>query len=416
MKLSATLSASFNTPTPWGGWHKSLIHKDLCCSQSCDCGSDKNAAFTLVELLVVIAIIGMLIALLLPAVQAAREAARRMTCSNNMKQWVLASHNFHDTNQYFPSQWSYGTDVIHERFGVNFQLLPFMEQAARQDAIKSYATATWLPSVDVDPMARTARLATMLCPSDPGSKELAMLGGNHNHQGARTNIVYSLADCAARVDEVNDSPYEKDTALSTGKDIVIKSKASGEGDCTHRSLFHFYKRGSIDGVTDGLSNTIVISESVSGNWAEQNIKGSAAVYPDFDAGTWVSKPSLCMGIRNGSTYKYGGSVTTHNHPRCGNYLDGLPLSSAFMTIMPPNSPSCVKYANEQFRVGMLTATSHHTGGVNCGLLDGAVRFVTDSVDTNGLPDLPTGIHLQGPSPLGVWGAMGTPYGGEAKSL
>jgi prepilin-type N-terminal cleavage/methylation domain-containing protein len=93
--------------------------------------------FTLVELLVVIAIIGILIGLLLPAVQAAREAARRMQCTNNVKQFCLAMHNFHDVNNYLPSQGAWGQGVKSGRFGVHYQLLPFIEQTALKDAIDS---------------------------------------------------------------------------------------------------------------------------------------------------------------------------------------------------------------------------------------------------------------------------------------
>jgi len=397
-------------------------------------GRFDNSAFTLVELLVVIAIIGMLIALLLPAVQAAREAARRMQCTNNMKQWGLALHSHHDAFNYFPSQWSYGSDLAAtptngNRFGVNYQLLPFFEQQALRDALYTHAQSPWQPSTG-DPRGvtgtaltqaievRTNRVPTLLCPSDPERMELAYLGGavaiSGKHQCARTNIVISLADSIARVDNVNNSPYTAERKDNTWNRV---SKPTDLGDCSHRSLFHWYKRSNISEVTDGLSNTIVISESVSGDWDNESIKGSVVWYADFDLGDWVSKPSMCMNIRSGSTYLYDGVVVRkHAHPRCGNYLDALPISTAFSTVIPPNGPSCVKYSSEQFQVGMLAATSYHTGGVNVGLLDGAVRFVSDSVDTNGLPDTPTGTNLEGESLFGVWGALGTYNGGESKSL
>ena len=389
----------------------------------------RKPAFTLVELLVVIAIIGMLIALLLPAVQAAREAARRMQCTNNMKQWGLALHTHHDAFNYFPSQWSYGSGLAADptngnRFGVNYQLLPFFEQQALRDALYTHAKSPWQPSTG-DPRGmtgsdlsqaievRTNRVPTLLCPSDPESRELAWLGGGHNHQCARTNIVISLADSIARLDNTNDSPY---TATCTDTTWNRVSKVTGPGDCSHRSLFHWYKRSEIGDVTDGLSNTIVISESVSGDWDKETIKGSAAFYNEFDLGDWVAKPSMCMNIRSGPTYLYSDTVGRHTHPRCGNYLDALPISTAFSTVLPPNGPSCVKYQQEQGQVEMLTATSNHTGGVNVGFLDGSVRFVSESVDTNGLSDTPTGIYLEGESRFGVWGALGTYNGGESKSL
>ena len=108
-----------------------LIYRDLCPSQFCD-GSHDRRAFTLVELLVVIAIIGMLIALLLPAVQAAREAARRMQCTNHFKQIGLAIHNFHDTYNGLPP-----IAVAEASYGLHMMLFPFIEQSASWDFIES---------------------------------------------------------------------------------------------------------------------------------------------------------------------------------------------------------------------------------------------------------------------------------------
>ncbi|MDD3471135.1 MAG: DUF1559 domain-containing protein [Thermoguttaceae bacterium] len=378
-------------------------------------GKLKSLGFTLVELLVVIAIIGILIALLLPAVQAAREAARRMQCANNMKQWVLALQNHHDNYQYFPSQAAYGNGVKTDRFGVNYQLLPFFEQTALRQAIDSAAgpTAPWKPSRKADaPDAwamRTARLDALLCPSDPHNGQLVNLGSAHSHDGRPTNIVYSMADCVARVDNTNDSPY---TSASSNGNTTLVSKSTGTGNCSHRSVFFFFQRNNMSFITDGTSNTIACSESCAGEYSADKMRGAVGFISAFDIGSWVSRPSVCMNTRNRDGY----SVPTLAHPRCGNWLDRLPLLTAFMTIMPPNSPSCAKYNQEQFQVGMMTATSYHPGGVNSGFFDGSVRFIQDSIDTNGSADTPTGINLTGNSRLGVWGAIGSPNGGEARSL
>ena len=393
-----------------------------------------QSAFTLVELLVVIAIIGILIGLLLPAVQSAREAARRMQCSNNMKQWGLALHNHHEVFNYLPSHRNQdgSAGANSDRFGVNFHLLQFLEQTALRDAIRNDAliTAPWVPTVGVAGTTeahrvaqeiRTTRVPTLLCPSDGEAREIAMLGGAHNHRCARTNIVISLADGIAHIDTPNASP---NNVTWTGSGVnwtgTLTANTVGRGNLTGRLLFYFFKRSSFDSVTDGLSNTIVISETVTGDWDKQTIKGSVAVYQDFDENNYIAYPSRCMALRDGNSYRgmgvSGSGVTSLTHPRGGNWLEGTTLATAFHTIIPPNGPSCFKYQQEMAQVAILAPTSNHSGGVNVGVLDGSVRFVSDNVDTNGLPETPTGSDLQGASRFGVWGAMGTPNGGESRTL
>lgn len=97
------------------------------------------------------------------------------------------------------------------------------------------------------------------------------------------------------------------------------------------------------------------------------------------------------------------------------FLDGRVIYSGFNTILPPNAINCV-WADAENSNGFYTASSNHTGGVNTARVDGSVGFVTDSVDTNGLPATQQGRHLQGISPYGTWGALGTPRGGESKTL
>ncbi len=379
------------------------------------CKSAKSG-FTLVELLVVIAIIGILIGLLLPAVQAAREAARRMQCSNNVKQFVLAMHNFHDANNYIPSQGAWGNGVKSSRFGVHYQLLPFIEQSALRAAIDGNTALTqpWLPSADGSEawQTRTTKVTTFLCPSDQQGGQLVKLGANHNHDGRPTNIVYCMADCIARLDNTNDSAHNTG---SDGTNTWLTSKGVGTGNCAHRTFFHYFERQNFSFASDGTSNTIICSEACAGDYFDAKIKSSVVYYAGFDLGTWVSSPSLCMNQKSADDpTAYVTAVL--QHPRCGNWLDRLPILTGFSTIMPPNAPSCSKYNQEQGQVEILSCSSYHSGGVNAGLLDGSVRFISDTIDTNGLPDIPTGINLTGKSPMGVWGALGTPNGGESVSL
>ncbi len=382
--------------------------------------SNSRRGFTLVELLVVIAIIGILIGLLLPAVQAAREAARRMQCTNNMKQFALAMHNFHDINNALPSQGAYGNGVKSDRFGVHYQLLPYIEQSALKAAIDSSdgPWQPWQPSSDGSNawQIRTTKITTFLCPSDSQGGQLVKLGGAHNHDGRPTNVVYSMADCVARLDNTNDSPYKTSTTSSNGTyNTTLVTKSRGTGDCSHRSLFYYFTRQPMAFATDGTSNTILCSEACAGEYSHDKIRGAVCYYSGFDAGSWVSKPSLCMNQKSATDpNSYGTTVV--QHPRCGNWLDRLPLLTAFTTVMPPNAPSCFKYNQEQGQVMLIAPTSYHSGGVNAAMLDGSVRFIPDTVDTNGLADIKTGVNLTGKSPLGVWGALGSPNGGETVSL
>jgi prepilin-type N-terminal cleavage/methylation domain-containing protein len=175
-----------------------------CPSRQCRSRLGREHAFTLVELLVVIAIIGMLIALLLPAVQAAREAARRMQCSNHMKQFGLALHNHHDTRDAFPMatqvvsvQNANNGPLIHSRnYSAQFHVLPFMEQGARYDAVVNANHSMSVEGgihgsftgVQADHPARQAisegTIPALLCPSDPSSTRPG-IGGSDGLVGNR---------------------------------------------------------------------------------------------------------------------------------------------------------------------------------------------------------------------------------------
>jgi len=115
--------------------------------------------------------------------------------------------------------------------------------------------------------------------------------------------------------------------------------------------------------------------------------------------------------RNGDDF----TATPNNQWRGGRMLDGASIFSAFNTILPPNSMSCTG-ANGDDINGFLSASSNHTGGVNAARADGSVSFINNNIDTGGLPTVQNGSFLRGASPFGVWGALGTPEGGESVSL
>ena len=384
----------------------------------------KKRGFTLVELLVVIAIIGILIGLLLPAVQAAREAARRMQCTNNMKQFALAMHNFHDANNHLPYQGAWGSSVRYYasdvRWSVHYQLLPYIEQAPLKQAMEANADilCPWLPLNDGSAawQTRTAKVDTFLCPSAQGDGLLKLSSANGD--GRPTNVVYCMGDNASRVDRANDSSHRLAPDGNGGTKLIPQIGPGdpgyddeGEGDVGKRSLFYYYEKRNFSFCSDGTSNTIVCSEAVAGDWTSNKIKGARANDKAFDSGHWCITPALCLNLKNpNDPTTYSCPVTSY--ARCGNWVDGKPVHTAFNTVNPPNSASCTKRDAEEGGPAILAPTSYHSGGVNCGLLDGSVRFISDTIECNGAVQSRSGMYLTGPSPRGVWGALGTPNCGE----
>jgi len=344
--------------------------------------------FTLVELLVVIAIIGLLIALLLPAVQSTRESARRTQCTNNLKQITLGLHTHESSRQQFPSR----INSFTPRSSWLIQLLPFIEQQPLYDEIQRGVLENGTQTLPDGPMpwqgafstgARFApfwrTLDAFICPSDPASRASApaatMLGRN-NYRA-----------CAG------DRPEH---------DLQAQSKRGMfSGWLVNRTAAH---------VKDGLSNTVACGEVcvASGN---SSIRGSMAV--GWGVGNAATAPLTSMipqtcAARQGSDGQLSGTVdSTMSGSR---WSDGVSAFASLHTILPPNAPSCRE--GNDFMWVVATASSYHPGGANVSMADGSVRFVVESIDTGRLTDSPVN---SGRSPYGIWGAMGSIDGKESPS-
>ena len=197
-------------------------------------------AFTLVELLVVIAIIGVLIALLLPAVQQAREAARRMQCSNQLKQLGLALHNYHDTFLKLPPGY-----VSNNQISWQVQILPQLEQNALFDAISAVGAFNepWedideMVSVGNPPLAKTI-VDAYICPSDAGGELNQRLGGTDGHYFGKSNYVGVI------------SAYHNPTNPTA---------TNNAGGTDRQATFYVNSDTKFRDFTDGLSNTIIVAE------------------------------------------------------------------------------------------------------------------------------------------------------------
>ncbi len=351
--------------------------------------------FTLVELLVVIAIIGILIALLLPAVQAAREAARRSQCSNNIKQLLLASLNYEDTYKALPPgqmgtspsgcSWNTNSGTCNQA-GPIYHMLPFFEQGALWDQIWSqivYNGVTYPPggpwvnhsgSGGYPPYG--TKLGQVLCPSDGGAQ------GPHPNSGGRLG---SVSYVFSRGDLINN---------------IVSPGTNARGPyMNQRSV-------SLASILDGTSNTLAISERVVYTGRTTALKGGYCM----NVSGLDSSPIQAMAFKGPNDTL--NCTPSSSHRRIGeSWASGYPMSTGFNTVIPPNGAVATASRGE-WTWGVFPPQSYHPGGVNAGMCDGSVQFVSETVDTGNLALPEPRISGVKPSPYGVWGAMGSMNGSD----
>lgn len=360
--------------------------------------SKPTRGFTLVELLVVIAIIGVLVGLLLPAVQAAREAARRMQCSNNMKQLGLAIHNYHSAYNQIPA----GATHFHGyNNGGNFPqvsgiifLMPYMEMGTLHDAFAQDAKRAAPNSYlwDSPSLQAAGPQAPFICPSAANGDATAI------NNVSKCLYVFSVGD-AMWHNAYSDASEGMAIAKIDSRSMWVSALSTN---------MNANKRRFSD-ILDGLSRTVAMSEVVGAPQPLALVRGDVANFNGMYDGT-TAAPAPCLTVPMSAD-----RISYVNPADCWRGLilgDGRTINSRFTTTLGPNSPSCA-YAGNNDSWGTFSPTSHHQGGVQTLLFDGAVRFVTDSIDTGNLNSYQV---TSGNSPYGVWGAMGSPQGQETASL
>jgi prepilin-type N-terminal cleavage/methylation domain-containing protein len=349
----------------------------------------RRRAFTLVELLVVIAIIGILVALLLPAVQAAREAARRMQCTNRLKQLALAEHNYHDVYKTFAPMrcgtWRPDVSNVHWNPSMSgfVSLLPFYEQQQIYDYAKArnFSPVAWRTNFGT----WTVRIPTLLCPSD----EEITLGpfGNNSYKMCLGTSVYRN--------------HHWNRPEPNGIAYILHRRSARENPNRRRHCTR------IRDVRDGTANTLILSERRLGNYELlvdiANTFDWQGNYPDPGTATVQDWWQACWDTANLSNGKFynntSGDIASNlvgrgnNRRRPGQrWQDGRPLWSGFTTVMAPNGPSCA--ASGAASWGVYTASSRHPTIVNGALADGSVRQFAETIE------------------LRVWRGLGTRNLGE----
>ncbi|MGM0490189.1 MAG: DUF1559 domain-containing protein [Planctomycetota bacterium] len=322
-------------------------------------------AFTLVELLVVIAIIGILVALLLPAVQAARAAARRMSCSNNMKQFVLAAHNYHDVHKVFPrygyisfqpepqDRWR-----IWQGYSVHTMLLPFIEQAALYESIDFTIWDGWYrqqppENSDVYWKKRVPGYVCPASPTAPHSPDIWSGGPGSNY------------------------------AVSAGPTLEWGGSNAAPG------TFSPYVETRFAAILDGTTNTIFAAEVTTGDgMSEQYLPGEPVRNSPYGEPRPWSYPNLPYDRITAWGKKCARNTGDHLSNNGWSWMGANYTQTVFNTVAPPNwtYPSCI--ATERVpgysadRDGIYPSRSNHAAGTMHGFVDGSVHFLTETIDYN----------------------------------
>lgn len=327
----------------------------------------RKSAFTLIELLVVIAIIAILVALLLPAVQQAREAARRIQCKNHLKQLGLALHNYTEANRFLPPGAAVDLSITatgnNGSWGVHGRILPYLEQANLYNNVD--LTTAW----DFQTAINGLKIPIYACPSDPKSDQARDPGGG------KVTLYPTTYGC------------------NYGTWFVFDPGTGRGGD----GLFYPNSKLSFRDATDGSSNTLLAAEVKAWTPYQRNGGPSQTTMPQNVADAEAI-------VASGAQFKNTGHT---------EWPDGRVHHAGVTVTLPPNTEVRFTSGGTQYHemdfnswqegknggagnptYAMITSRSYHTGIVNVVMFDGSTRSISENID------------------LTIWHALGTRAGGE----
>lgn len=343
--------------------------------------SSARPAFTLIELLVVIAIIAILIALLLPAVQQAREAARRSQCKNNLKQIALACHNYHDVAGVFPISvgWNGPKGNRHGAFSDKVYLLPYLDRGPEyqllDENVAPWEPRGWHGAENIQ--ATSGTLPVFNCPSNPEPA----IGGRTSHTYAINNGV------------IHGQRSSKGLSWGGGRPNGLACYVGSNWDIENNIPINFAK------IPDGSSNTALYAEFLPLQTADigNSDRNTTALHG------WVGDHNMtpaelrdaCLNATN--VENDGWRRTARGTAWAWSFVG---VGSSYSHTMNPNEKPCFLFNNggDWFGDTLQGASSAHTGGVQIAMGDGRVEFVSENID-----------H-------GIWMAIGTRNGGEPETL